>query len=364
MTALLSSIFAYVSAGALSISRSLAQWGTSTPEQNVSVLLKPNSGRFSLFPIKFPEVWKAYKVAQSLAWTAEEVDLGDDRKDWQTKLTDNERYFVKHVLAFFAASDGIVLENLQSQLAVKVQIPEARAFYAFQMAIETVHAEVYGLLIDTYITDPQEKQDLFEAATGDKYPAVKQKADWAVRWTESTTASYPQQLLAFAIVEGVFFCGSFCAVFWLKQRNVLHGLGFSNELIARDESLHCDFACLLYSMLSPEERLSEKEVHEIMKSAVDIESKFITEALQVSLIGMNADLMLEYIQFVADRLLVALKYTKLWNIPTNPFPFMEQLSLDGKTNFFEKRVGEYAKAGFSEAATAERNTAFSSEGDF
>tara|TARA_B100001248_G_scaffold262484_1_gene258743 strand:- start:3892 stop:4869 length:978 start_codon:yes stop_codon:yes gene_type:complete len=302
------------------------------------MLLKDNPNRFVLFPIKHDEIWEMYKKAEASFWTAEEIDLSADLMDWQ-KLNDNERHFIKHVLAFFAASDGIVNENLAQQFINEVQVPEARCFYGFQIAIENIHAETYSLLIDTYIKDNQEKDRLFNAI--DTVPAVKKKADWALRWINNSD-SFAERLIAFAAVEGIFFSGSFCSIFWLKKRGLMPGLTFSNELISRDEGLHCDFACLLYSML--ENKLSAQTVREIITDAVKIEKEFITDALPVSLIGMNADMMSSYIEFVADRLLVALGQEKIYNT-ANPFDWMELISLQGKTNFFEKRVAEYQKAG-------------------
>ena len=331
------------------------------------ILLRANPDRFVLFPIQYKEIFAMYKRAQSMNWVAEEINFSTDRSDWEKKLNDNERHFIIHILAFFAASDGIVLENIASRFMEEIQLPEARAFYASQLAIETVHSEVYSLLIDTYITDKQEKAQILRAASPDcdRFPAIRAKANWAEKWMSSNKASFGARLFAFAIVEGVFFCGSFCAIFWLKRRNILHGLSFSNELIARDESLHTEFACLLYSMLT-EQRLSQQEAHTIMKEAVDIEVDFVTASLSVSLIGMNAKHMIQYVQYVADRLLQSVGYAKIWNV-TNSFKFMEQLSLDGKTNFFEKKVSEYARAGFSESAMKDfRNneTTFDTEGDF
>lgn len=279
-----------------------------------------------------------YKKAVSSFWVAEEVDLTTDVRHWPT-LQEGEQHFVKHVLAFFAASDGIVNENLALNFASEVTIPEARSFYAFQMAIENIHSEMYSKLIDTYIKDEQEKSYLLRAI--DTIPAVTRKAAWALRYIPKENASFATRLVAFAAVEGIFFSGSFCAIFWLKKRGLMPGLTFSNELISRDEGLHCDFACLLYSML--QERLAEEEVFALIKDAVSIECSFITEALPVSLIGMNAERMQEYIRFVADRLLVSLGYSKLYRA-VNPFEWMELISLQGKTNFFERRVGEYAKA--------------------
>lgn len=304
----------------------------------VEPILKDNKDRFVLFPIKHNDIWKMYKQAEASFWTAEEIDLSSDLSDWD-KLSDNERYFIKHVLAFFAASDGIVNENLVLNFMREVQIPEARCFYGFQVAIENIHAETYSLLIDTYIKDNAEKDYLFKAF--ETIPAIKKKADWALRWIEDAP-SFAHRLIAFAAVEGIFFSGSFCSIFWLKKRGLMPGLTFSNELISRDEGLHCDFACLLYSML--EQKLPDTELLAIITEAVRSEQEFVTDALPVSLIGMNAAMMNEYIEFVADRLLVSLGQPKHYKVQ-NPFPFMEMISLQGKTNFFEKRVAEYQKAG-------------------
>jgi ribonucleoside-diphosphate reductase beta chain len=303
----------------------------------MEVLLQENKERFVLLPIKYPEIWKMYKKHEASFWTAEEIDLSPDLKDWE-RLTNDERHFIKHVLAFFAASDGIVNENLAVNFMKEVQLPEARCFYGFQIMIENIHSETYSLLIDAYIKDPVEKNRLFNAI--DTVPCVQKKAQWALRWINE--GSFAERLVAFAAVEGIFFSGSFCSIFWLKKRGLMPGLSFSNELISRDEGLHCDFACLLYSML--EEKLSEEHIHSIIRDAVENEHEFVSDALPVSLIGMNSKLMCQYIEFVADRLLDALGYSKIYNT-TNPFDFMETISLQGKTNFFEKRVAEYQKAG-------------------
>lgn len=300
-------------------------------------LLKANPNRFVLFPIQHDAVWQMYKKAEASFWTAEEIDLSPDLLDWQ-KLNDNEKHFIKHVLAFFAASDGIVNENLATNFIREVQIPEARCFYGFQIAIENIHAETYSLLIDTYIKDSVEKANLFNAL--ETVPCVAKKGEWALRWINSD--SFAERLVAFAAVEGIFFSGSFCSIFWLKKRGLMPGLTFSNELISRDEGLHCDFACLLYSMLA--NKLEEKTIHDIIGDAVRIEKEFVSDALPVSLIGMNAQMMSAYIEFVADRLLVSLGCSKMFNTQ-NPFDWMELISLQGKTNFFEKRVSEYQKSG-------------------
>ncbi|WP_153801000.1 ribonucleoside-diphosphate reductase small subunit [Foetidibacter luteolus] len=317
------------------------------------ILLKENKERFVLLPIKYPQVWEMYKKHEASFWTAEEIDLSQDQKDWEN-MNEGEQHFIKHVLAFFAASDGIVNENLAVNFMSEVQLPEARCFYGFQIMMENIHSETYALLIDTYIKDPAEKARLFNAI--ETVDCVKQKAEWALRWISN--GSFAERLVAFAAVEGIFFSGSFCSVFWLKKRGLMPGLSFSNELISRDEGLHCEFACLLYSMLQT--KLTEQQVHGIIGDAVQIEKEFITEALPVKLIGMNADLMKQYIEFVADRWLTSLGYTKLFN-SSNPFDFMEMISLQGKTNFFEKRVGDYQKAGVTSRKEEE---VFSTEEDF
>lgn len=301
-------------------------------------ILQENKQRFVLFPIQYPDIWEMYKKAESSFWTAEEIDLMQDLHDWNNKLNDDERHFIKHVLAFFAASDGIVNENLAVNFLREVQFPEARCFYGFQVMIENIHSETYSLLIDTYIKDSHEKNKLFHAI--DTVPCVGKKAEWALRWISS--GSFVERLIAFAAVEGIFFSGSFCSIFWLKKRGLMPGLSFSNELISRDEGLHCDFACLLYTKYI-KNKLPESTVQQIISEAVTIEHEFVKDAIPVRLIGMNADLMCQYIEFVADRLLVALGCNKIYNV-TNPFDFMEMISLQGKTNFFEKRVSEYKKA--------------------
>jgi len=315
----------------------------------IEPILIENKDRFVLFPIKHDEIWGMYKQAEASFWTAEEIDLASDLGDWANKLTDDERYFIKHVLAFFAASDGIVNENLAINFMNEVQYPEARCFYGFQIMMENIHSETYSLLIDTYIKDPQEKTKLLHAI--DTIPCVGKKAEWALRWISNGT--FAERLIAFAAVEGIFFSGSFCSIFWLKKRGLMPGLSFSNELISRDEGLHCDFACLLYSQLV--EKLDTKKVTDIIVNAVEIEKEFVTDALPVRLIGMNSTLMCQYIEFVADRLLVSLGCNKHYNA-TNPFDFMELISLQGKTNFFEKRVAEYQKSGVMNASGADNNT--------
>ncbi|KAL0450803.1 UNVERIFIED_CONTAM: Ribonucleoside-diphosphate reductase small chain [Sesamum latifolium] len=300
-------------------------------------LLAPNPDRFCMFPIQYPQIWEMYKKAEASFWTAEEVDLCQDLRHWEN-LTSDEKHFIKHVLAFFAASDGIVLENLAGRFMKEVQVSEARAFYGFQIAIENIHSEMYSLLLESYIKDSAEKNMLFRAI--ETVPCVEKKAKWALRWIDGSE-TFAERLIGFACVEGIFFSGSFCAIFWLKKRGLMPGLTFSNELISRDEGLHCDFACLLYSLLKM--KLSEEKVKAIVADAVEIEREFVCDALPCALVGMNGELMSQYIKFVADRLLNALGYGKLYNVQ-NPFDWMELISLQGKTNFFEKRVGEYQKA--------------------
>lgn len=281
-----------------------------------------------------------YKKAEASFWTAEEVDLSKDQHDWDERLNDDERYFVSHVLAFFAASDGIVNENLVERFSGEVQIPEARCFYGFQIMMENIHSEMYSLLIDTYIKEPKQRRYLFDAI--DTIPCIRKKADWALRWIADKESTFAQRLVAFAAVEGIFFSGSFASIFWLKKRGLMPGLTFSNEMISRDEGLHTDFACLLFSHLN--HRPSKQAVQDIVTQAVAIEQEFLSDALPCGLLGMNARLMKQYIEFVADRLLLALGNPKFYNA-TNPFDFMDNISLPGKTNFFEKRVGDYQKAG-------------------
>lgn len=300
-------------------------------------LLLPNSQRFVLFPIKYPDIWNFYKRAQASFWTTEEVDLGKDWKDWN-RLKPEEKHFLTHVLAFFAASDGIVNENLVERFSQEVQVPEAKCFYGFQIAMENIHSEMYSLLIDTYVKDPQEKHRLFNAIQ--TMPFVMKKADWALKWIASDDISFAERLVAFAAVEGIFFSGSFASIFWFKKRGMMPGLTFSNELISRDEGLHCDFACLLFSHIVHPPPVSR--IQQIIRDAVQLEEEYLCDALPVALIGMNAQLMCQYIQFVADRLLTELNCPKLYNAE-NPFDFMENISLEGKSNFFEKRVGEYQK---------------------
>lgn len=311
----------------------------------IEPILQPNDNRFVIFPIQHNDLWEWYKKQQACFWTAEEIDLHSDLNDWNTKLTDDERYFIKHILAFFAASDGIVNENLAENFVNEVQYSEAKFFYGFQIMMENIHSETYSLLIDTYIKDETEKDKLFKAI--ENFPAIKKKADWALKWIESD--SFAERLIAFAAVEGIFFSGSFCSIFWLKKRGLLPGLTFSNELISRDEGMHCDFAVHLHNnhMIN---KVPKERIREIIVDALDIEREFITESLPVSLIGMNAALMTQYLEFVTDRLLLEFGCEKEYEA-TNPFDFMEMISLEGKTNFFEKRVSEYQKAGVKSGGT-------------
>ena len=304
----------------------------------VEPILKENKDRFVIFPIKHHDLWEWYKKCEASFWTAEEIDLHQDLTDWSTKLNDDERYFVKHILAFFAASDGIVNENLAENFVNEVQYSEAKFFYGFQIMMENIHSETYSLLIDTYVKDDAEKDKLFNAI--EVFPAIKKKADWALKWIEEAP-SFAHRLIAFAAVEGIFFSGSFCSIYWLKKRGLMPGLTFSNELISRDEALHTEFAVLLFNKLL--RKPSKKKVTEIVQEAVEIEKEFICEALPCRLVGMNSRMMSQYIEFVADRLLVQLGCDKVYDAP-NPFDFMEMISIEGKTNFFEKRVGEYALA--------------------
>jgi len=310
-----------------------------TKVEETEPLLKDNARRFVILPISYGDIWQMYKKAEASFWTAEEVDLSKDLADWDN-LKDDERYFISHVLAFFAASDGIVNENLVERFMKEVQVPEARCFYGFQIAMENIHSEMYSLLIDTFIKDHAERERLFNAI--ETVPAVKKKAEWALRWINYENASYAERVVAFASVEGIFFSGSFASIFWLKKRGLMPGLTFSNELISRDEGLHTDFACLMFKHLV--NKPSQERIYSIVRDAVEIEIEFLTEALPVALIGINSKLMTQYIKFVADRLLLELQCEKIYNVE-NPFDFMENISLEGKTNFFEKRVGEYQKMG-------------------
>jgi len=308
-------------------------------EEPQEPMLKENPNRFVIFPIEHADIWAKYKQHMSVFWIPEEIDLSKDMKDWVT-LNDNERHFIKHILGFFAGSDGIVMENLASRFMREIQVPEAKFFYSCQMLMEAVHSETYSLLIDTYIENKQEKLDILRAIQ--TIPCVQKKADWALNWIYNDNADFATRLLGFAAVEGIFFSGAFCAIFWLKQRGVMPGLTLSNEFIARDEGLHCEFACMLYGKIQT--KLTKQQAHKIIREAVKIEKQFITKALPCELIGMNAKLMAQYIEFVADRLLLQLGYPKAYSA-ANPFPFMERISLEGKDNFFEKRVSTYAKAG-------------------
>ena len=311
----------------------------------VEPILQENKNRFVIFPIQHHDIWEWYKKQEASIWTAEEIDLHQDVIDWETKLNDDERYFIKHILAFFAASDGIVNENLAENFVTEVQYTEAKFFYGFQIMMENIHSEVYSLLIDTYVKNEDEKDRLFTAI--DHFPAIKEKADWALKWIDSD--SFAERLIAFAAVEGIFFSGSFCSIFWMKKRGLLPGLAFSNELISRDEGMHCDFAVHLHNHHIVNKVPKERITH-ILTNALDIERGFITESLPVSLIGMNAKLMTQYLEFVTDRLLLEFGCDKVYNA-SNPFDFMEMISLEGKTNFFEKRVSEYQKAGVKSGGT-------------
>jgi ribonucleoside-diphosphate reductase beta chain len=322
-------------------------------------ILSENKNRFVLFPIEHHDIWQWYKKQEASFWTAEEIDLHQDVSDWDNKLNEDERYFIKHILAFFAASDGIVNENLAENFVNEVQYTEAKFFYGFQIMMENIHSETYSLLIDTYIKDPVERDRLFNAI--ETFDAIKKKADWALRWIESP--SFAERLIAFAAVEGIFFSGSFCSIFWLKKRGLMPGLTFSNELISRDEGLHCDFACHLHNKhlvnKVPQERIAQ-----IITEALDIEREFITESLPVRLIGMNSDLMTQYLEFVADRLLTELGCPKQYN-SANPFDFMEMISLQRKTNFFEGRVSEYRKASVKTTVEEQQSTgSFSMDAEF
>ncbi|MFD2891996.1 ribonucleotide-diphosphate reductase subunit beta [Flavobacterium chuncheonense] len=305
----------------------------------VEPILQENKDRFVIFPIKHHDIWEWYKKMEASFWTAEEIDLHQDVTDWNTKLNDDEKYFIKHILAFFAASDGIVNENLAENFVNEVQYAEAKFFYGFQIMMENIHSETYSLLIDTYVKDENEKNKLFHAI--EVFPAIKKKAEWALKWIESD--SFAERLIAFAAVEGIFFSGAFCSIFWLKKRGLMPGLTFSNELISRDEGVHCDFAVHLHNNHLVN-KVPKSRIKDIIIDALNIEREFVTESLPVSLIGMNAKLMTEYLEFVTDRLLVELGCEKVYN-SSNPFDFMDMISLQGKTNFFEKRVSEYQKAG-------------------
>ncbi len=317
-------------------------------------LLQENKNRFTVFPIQHYDIWKLYKTAIASHWTVEKIDLTQDKIDWEEKLNDNERYFIKNILAFFAASDGIVNENLAINFYNEIQVPEIRQYYATQILMEAIHSETYSLLIDTYITDLKEKDNLFNAI--ETIPVITKKANWALKWIENGT--FAERLIAFSAVEGIFFSGSFCSIFWLKSRGLMPGLSLSNEYISRDEALHCDAAIMIYSKLL--NKLPQEKVHEIYSQAVKLEQEFITESLPVSLIGMNKELMKDYIEYVADFYLTKLNYTKLFN-KKNPFLFMENIGLKSKTNFFEKKVSQYRKA---KVGVSEEENTFSFTEDF
>eukprot|EP01026_Neomeris_dumetosa_P061247 TRINITY_DN577_c2_g1_i1.p1 TRINITY_DN577_c2_g1~~TRINITY_DN577_c2_g1_i1.p1 ORF type:complete len:366 (-),score=50.57 TRINITY_DN577_c2_g1_i1:171-1268(-) len=321
-------------------------------------ILSPSEERFCMFPIKYWNLYRMYKQAVASFWTVEEVDLSGDLKDWH-KLSLAEQQFIKYVLAFFASSDGIVVENLALKFMGEVTIPEARAFYGFQIAMENIHSEMYSQLLQTYVTDAKERNELFRAI--ETIPSVRRKALWALKWISDTNASFAQRLVAFACVEGIHFSGSFCAIFWLKKRLLMPGLTFSNELISRDEGLHTDFACEIYKLLDV--RLDSEVVKDIVREAVELEHEFCCEALQIGLVGMNKELMGQYIKFVADRLLGSLGYPKMY-LADNPFDWMEQISLQGKANFFEKRVGEYQKAGVMATLNGWEQFQFTTQEDF
>ncbi|RVT78405.1 ribonucleoside-diphosphate reductase [Flavobacterium sufflavum] len=312
----------------------------------IEPILQENKNRFVIFPIKHHDIWEWYKKMEASFWTAEEIDLSQDLHDWNNKLNSDEKYFIKHILAFFAASDGIVNENLAENFVNEVQYAEAKFFYGFQIMMENIHSETYSLLIDTYVKDETEKDELFNAL--EVFPAIRKKADWALKWIESD--SFAERLIAFAAVEGIFFSGAFCSIYWLKKRGLMPGLTFSNELISRDEGVHCDFAVHLHNHHLVN-KVSKERIKEIIVDALDIEREFITESLPVSLIGMNAGLMTQYLEFVTDRLLVELGCERVYNT-ANPFDFMDMISLQGKTNFFEKKVAEYQKAGVLNSGTA------------
>ena len=324
--------------------------------KNDEVLLREDDNRYVLFPIDHPAIFEMYKKALASFWTVEEVDLSKDMNDWN-KLSENERYFIENILAFFAGSDGIVLENLAQRFTNEIQIPEAKCFYGFQIAMENIHSEMYSLLIDTLIRDNKRKTELFNAIN--TIPSITKKANWAIKWIQDEQSSFQTRLIAFACVEGIFFSGAFCSIFWLKKRGIMPGLTSSNELISRDEGMHTDFAVLLYSMIK--NKLSQEQVFDIVREAVEIESEFIVDSIPCRMIGMNSELMTQYIKFVADRLCLQLGYDKLYG-ESNPFPFMEMISMEGKTNFFEKRVMDYSKANVS--GGGDLNKAFSLDADF
>jgi ribonucleoside-diphosphate reductase beta chain len=321
----------------------------------VEPILQENKDRFVIFPIKHHDIWEWYKKMEASFWTAEEIDLHQDLTDWNDKLSADEKYFIKHILAFFAASDGIVNENLAENFVNEVQYSEAKFFYGFQIMMENIHSETYSLLIDTYVKDEAEKDQLFRAI--EVFPAIKKKAEWALKWIDSD--SFAERLIAFAAVEGIFFSGAFCSIYWLKKRGLMPGLTFSNELISRDEGVHCDFAVHLHNHHLVN-KVSTERIQEIILDALNIEREFVTESLPVSLIGMNSKLMTQYLEFVTDRLLVELNCPKEFNV-TNPFDFMDMISLQGKTNFFEKRVSEYQKAGVLNAEDQETKISFDAD---
>jgi ribonucleoside-diphosphate reductase beta chain len=312
---------------------------------NNELLLKSNSKRYVLFPIVYKDIYDLYKKAESSFWTTQEIDLTKDIDDWG-KLSNDEKNFIKNIIGFFAGSDGIIMENLAARFMDEIQIPEARAFYSYQIFNESIHSETYSLLIDTYIKDRDEKVHIFNSI--ENIPSVAKKAMWAYKWIQNKDVNFAIRLIAFAIVEGIFFSGSFCAIYWIKKRGLMPGLTFSNELISRDEATHCEHAILLYSMI--QNKVDKNVIHEIFKEAIEIEKEFITESIPCAMIGMNADLMKQYIEFVSDRLLVQLGYEKIWNTE-NPFDFMEMISLNGKTNFFERRVSDYAKSSIAIEST-------------
>ncbi|TYB76070.1 ribonucleoside-diphosphate reductase [Bizionia gelidisalsuginis] len=326
--------------------------------QELEPILQENKDRFVIFPIEHHDLWEWYKKSQASIWTAEEIDLHQDLSDWTNKLNDDERYFIKHILAFFAASDGIVNENLAENFVNEVQYSEAKFFYGFQIMMENIHSETYSLLIDTYVKDDAEKANLFNAI--ETFPAIKKKAEWALKWIESP--SFSERLIAFAAVEGIFFSGSFCSIFWLKKRGLMPGLTFSNELISRDEGMHCDFAVHLHENHLVN-KVPKARIREILVDALNIEREFITESLPASLIGMNSKLMTQYLEFVTDGLLDDLGCEKEFNT-ANPFDFMDMISLQGKTNFFEKRVGDYQKAGVMDINKGEDEDKYNMDFDF
>ena len=325
------------------------------PVSSTEPILKPNNNRFVLYPIKHYEIWKMYKKALASFWVPEELDFIHDIDDWNN-LKDDEKQFLSLILAFFAASDGIVNENLASNFTTEVQYPEARCFYGLQIAMENIHSETYSLIIETYIKDNKTKTHLFNAI--DTIPSIRQKAKWALKWCNQESNSFPERCIAFAAVEGIFFSGSFCAIFWIKQQGKLHGLAHANEFISRDEGLHCDFACLIYNQLV--NKLTYQTISKIVTSAVEIESSFVKEAPPKNLLGMNANMMQEYIEFCADRMMVALNLKKIYHT-SNPFPWMTMISLQGKSNFFEKKVSEYA---LSKVSTKNEGNKFSLDSDF